>query len=85
MAAQVPMNPKALAAVLHKLGIYDLLCSMHDGVGPFGLRLELRTEILDRGAFASMFFATLRRPRLSMLLQVMMWNFAPSKRMKRQR
>ncbi len=59
LAAQVPMNPKALAAVLHKLGIYDLLCSMHDGVGPFGLRLELRTEILDRGAFASMFFATL--------------------------
>ncbi len=55
--ATQPVDPKAFAAIMNN-GIYALLDSMHDGTGPFGLRLELRANV-DRGEFASEFFHAL--------------------------
>ncbi len=61
LSSRVPVDPKAFALVIRKLGVYDLLCSMHDGSGPFSLRLELQTNALDRGAFAGAFFSSLNQ------------------------
>ncbi len=59
IAAQVSTEAKAFAAVFKKLELFDLLSSMHDGSGPFGLRLELRMNATNRGEFASEFFGHL--------------------------
>ena len=58
IASGVPIQPQAFAGVIDD-GIYALLDSMHDGDGPFGLRLELRANV-DRGEFASEFFHYLK-------------------------
>lgn len=59
IANAVPLNPRAFASMLRERKVYDLLNAMHDGAGPFALRLELKAKGLDRAAFASAFFSQL--------------------------
>lgn len=56
-AVGVKATPEALAEAVEKGGLYDVLCQMHDGQGAFPTRLEVRGADVDRGAFASAFFA----------------------------
>lgn len=59
LAAGVPVTPEAFAAVLQKTRAHALLNEMHGGSGAFPLRLELRGDDVDRGAFARALFAAL--------------------------
>ncbi|MDL2220206.1 methyltransferase [Eubacteriales bacterium OttesenSCG-928-N14] len=55
------VNPEILVEHVQQWRLYERLSAMHAGSGPFALRLELRSKqtAIDRGAFASSFFAAL--------------------------
>jgi predicted RNA methylase len=62
LGADVPLQPRAFADALMHHRVYQRLDAMHDGEGPFGLRLEMRTDI-DRSAFAAALFSSLPKDR----------------------
>jgi tRNA G46 methylase TrmB len=63
VASGIAFEPAAFAGALAGKKVYELLCSMHGVNGPFRLRLELRVDNVDRGAFASAFFFELPSDR----------------------
>lgn len=56
IAKNVPVTPPAFAQALAQVQAHALLTRMHEGDGPFALRLEVRGTAVDRGAFARAFF-----------------------------
>lgn len=56
VAQNVPVSPQAFAQALAAAQTHAVLNRMHEGDGPFALRLEMRGAAVDRGAFARAFF-----------------------------